>query len=117
MGQTAAIAIELWLQLKNRGVPSLFFTKKLIENTDPKSFTPIEMVSIGRAIEHDIAEASEKRMMAGKRVKGDEDEPYAQCAQGKTRDIVAKLLGNSSRTYERAKAVVKGAKIDPGTFD
>ena len=61
----------------------------------------------GRAIERDIqSEAKERKATAGKGTSGN----LPPVEIGNTRNQVAKLLGTSGTTYEKAKAVVKAAE-------
>jgi hypothetical protein len=81
-----------------------------------KQFTPIELVYIGREIESDIqAEAKDRQVKGAKKGSGNLPEPNSNA--GQTRDIVAKLLDTSGKTYEKAKAIVKAAERDREKFD
>jgi ParB family chromosome partitioning protein len=96
------------------------------ENVERKPFTPSEAVAIGRALEARERPKAAKRMAAHWARHGNsgktpvasgsgnlpEPEPMLE-DKGQTRDKVAAFVGMGSRTYEKAKAVVKAAEDDP----
>lgn len=90
------------------------------ENTQRKGFTPTEAVAIGRALEPMVREQARERQAAGL-LAGSEGRPVPVNyrngdTQGEAREIVARAVGMSGATYERARAVVAAAEADPETF-
>jgi ParB/RepB/Spo0J family partition protein len=81
------------------------------ENTQRKDFTPSEAVSLGKALEEMEKAEAKKRQQEGGRTKASGKLPPARKA--KTRDRVAKAVGMSGRTYEKAKEVVAAAEKNP----
>ena len=75
--------------------------EEFIENTERKPFSPLEIATIGKALEAKIIEKRD----AGKFP-----------AKGRVREEVAKTLGTSDRTYEKAKQVVEAAEKDPERY-
>jgi len=91
------------------------------ENAQRKPFTPSELVAIGRAIETLEAErAKERQRLAGptggKGRKASGSGKFPEAVRQDTRDAVAKSLGVSGRTYEKARAVVEAAEKDPERY-
>ncbi|MCP5018387.1 MAG: ParB N-terminal domain-containing protein [Ketobacter sp.] len=89
--------------------------EELVENADRKDFTPMEMVSIGEAIEEGEREKAKERQVEGSK-KGYGNLPQPNEETGTTRDKVAKMLGTSGKNYEKAKAVVHAAVEDPEKY-
>jgi hypothetical protein len=106
------------------------------ENTCRKDFTPEEAVAIKRAIEGKAKEEAKERQRKGaieggkqagrgrpkEKASGKvpegyslEDMPLAG-ASGDTRDVVSTVVGVSSRTLEKAEAVVDAAEEEPEKF-
>ncbi len=91
------------------------------ENTERKPFTPSEAVSIGKRIEEAYKPKAEeaKRQSPGRPSK----KGGATCpkvSDSPTRDeskrttaVASEAAGMSRRTYEKAKAVVEAAEVDP----
>ncbi len=79
-------------------------------------FSPMEMMSIGVAIEEGYKAKAKERQMEGSK-KGSGNLPQPNEKTGRVRDKVAKRLGTSGKTYEKAKVVVKAAEEDPDKFD
>lgn len=78
------------------------------ENVCRKSFTPGEAVAIGErmeALERPQAEARRRATQNNQSAKA-RGGNLPQQVSGKTRDLVAAIVGMSGRTYEKAKAVV-----------
>jgi hypothetical protein len=73
-----------------------------------KNFSPSEAVSVKWAIEPNIREAAQERMLAG--------EPCENFSQGKSRESVAELTGYSFGTLDKAEQVVQAAETDPEKF-
>jgi len=85
------------------------------ENIVRKGFTVSEMVAIKRYYAPEIA--SEAKTRQGTRTDlGKELSGNIPQSSGKTRDIVAKLVGVSGRTLEKAEDIVEVAEADPETF-
>ena len=79
-------------------------------NAFAKAWTVSERVAIAKAIEDEVRERAERRMLAGVRNEGDPVGNCPQGEQGKSRDEIAERSGfTSATTYERArKAVTQG---------
>lgn len=75
-----------------------------VENTFRKDFTPSEAVAIARALGIGVRQRAKKRQGSGK---------LPEAEKGQTRDILAKAVGISGRTLEKAEAVVEAAEKDP----
>jgi N6-adenosine-specific RNA methylase IME4 len=84
------------------------------ENACRKDFTPSELVAIGREVERDERERAKEREREGGRRKGSGKLPDPE--KGDSRDKIAKQLGISGRTYEKARAVVEAAENEPEKF-
>jgi hypothetical protein len=78
-------------------------------NLARRQLTGAQKVLLGTAIERDIADEAEARMLAGRT-----PDPQDNCPEGpapQTRDIVAKTVGlGSGRNYERSKQVLDALK-------
>ena len=94
---------------------------EMIENTARKDFTPSELVAITDAVakrERELAKARQQKhggTAPGKKHSG----KLSTSDKGKTRDKldkVAKPLGMSGKTLEKARAVVEAAAADPKSF-
>ena len=72
------------------------------------------MVAIAKAIEPIEKAAAKEREREGGRSKGSGKLPEA--SKGDTRDKVAKPLGMSGRTFEKAKEVVAAGKKNPKKY-
>lgn len=88
------------------------------ENTFRKAFSPSEEVSIVRALRpEEEASAQERKQASLKRgAESPRGGKLPQREKGKTRDKVAKAVGRSGRTLEKAEAVVDAAEEDPERF-
>jgi ParB/RepB/Spo0J family partition protein len=91
------------------------------ENTVRKDFTPTEAVAIGRLIEEQekpkAAEAHRIGLVRATAIRtGRVDELPTNQKTGGVREIAAKAVGMSPRTYDRAKDVVEAAEADPETY-
>jgi N6-adenosine-specific RNA methylase IME4 len=76
-----------------------------------KDFTVEEIIAIKRTLEPRLREEAEKRIRAGR--------PCAESAQGlkgKTRDIVARLVGVSHDTLAKMERIVEAVEKDPETY-
>lgn len=106
--------------------PAKFLAAECEENTCRKPFTPEEAVAIGESIEAMARDEARRRQQEGGKQGGETaGRGRATNRDGKTfpkpiRDEesramakVAKVVGMSRPTYERAKAVVEAAKQDP----
>ena len=77
---------------------------ELAENVDRKQLTPTEWVAIGKAVEKILGvKARERQGWKAPSVKFTEGE------KGEAREKVAKSVGISGRTYEKAVEVVEAA--------
>jgi len=83
--------------------------EQVAENRGRKDYAPSELVAIGRKLEARYAEEAAERRRGGGQL------PEGQNG-GATRDLVARDLGTSGKTYERAKAVIAAAEADPDRF-
>jgi N6-adenosine-specific RNA methylase IME4 len=88
------------------------------ENAHRKDFTPSEAVAIGQALEAlERQHAKERQLASLKRgAKIPVVESYHDGDNGRSRDKVAREVGMSGRTYERAKAVVEAAERQPEKY-
>jgi ParB-like chromosome segregation protein Spo0J len=89
------------------------------ENRCRKEFNLVEVVAMGRRIATaERAAAKERQAMAGPTEGPGKKEggKLPEAVKGDTRDKVAKAVGVSGRTYEKAKAVVEAAEKDPGKY-
>ena len=96
------------------------------ENTCRKNFTPSEMVAMVKKLDEREREAAKERKKAGKGEHGGggrgNKKPSENFTEGLShesppaRDRIAKAVGTSGVTYERAKKVVKAAEEDPETY-
>jgi N6-adenosine-specific RNA methylase IME4 len=77
------------------------------ENAYQKGLTPSELVAITRAVEQRERELARERMTLGKISTG---------SAGRTRDKLAAPFGISGRTYEKMRAVVDAAEVEPERF-
>ena len=85
------------------------------ENTCREPFTMTEMVEIGRMIEElEKPKAAERK---GGRPRKETSGKLPAVSGGDTRDKVAKALGVSGKTYEKAKKVVEAAESEPEKFE
>ncbi|MEP1206069.1 MAG: MT-A70 family methyltransferase [Rhizobiaceae bacterium] len=104
-------------QLGYETIPALIaerneLAEEYAENADRKPFTPFEIVQIGRAMEGKISKQAKERMIEARRSGNLPD----HVETGDTRDRVAKILGTSGKTYEKAKQVVEAAEQDPERY-
>lgn len=81
------------------------------ENTMRKDFTPEERVAIGLALEERERELAKRRML-----KGRPSEKFAEGEPGRALEKVARTVGWSRPTYERAKEVVKAIEDEPEKY-
>ncbi len=79
-----------------------------------KAFTPSEWVDIGQAVEKIEKEKAKEREREGGRAGGKGSGNLPEASKGDARDKVARAVGTSGRTYEKAKAIVEAAKAKPG---
>ncbi len=89
------------------------------ENFHRKDWTPSEKVAIAEALEEREREKARQRQTEhGGTAPGHRKDTGGNLPQvsGKTRDLVAKAIGMSGRTYEKAKAVVQAARENPAKF-
>jgi N6-adenosine-specific RNA methylase IME4 len=86
------------------------------ENACRKDFDPSELVAIGEAVESMERERAKARQREGGRSGGKASRNLPEASSGDARDKTAAQLGISSRTYEKAKAVVTAAREEPETF-
>jgi ParB family transcriptional regulator, chromosome partitioning protein len=88
---------------------------ELAENTYRKNFFPSEMVAISTTIEQrERAEAKRRQLSGLKRGKNKPVvENYPNGGNGKSRDKIAKPLGISGRTLEKAKVIIEAAEAEP----
>lgn len=83
------------------------------ENTCRLDFSPLEMVSVGRALEPFEREAAKERQ--GTRRDLEHGEKFTP-SSSKAVDRVAAAVGKSRPTYEKAKAVAEAAEAEPELF-
>jgi len=88
------------------------------ENAIRKNFTASEMVAVKRYYEPEIKAEAKKRQVSTlkKGIKKPVPEIYRNGQKGDTRDTVAKFVGVSGRTLEKAEDIVEAAEADPETF-
>lgn len=97
----------------------LLLTAERDENTCRKDFAPSEAVAVGEALEEmERAGAKQRQREHGGTAPGRNKNTGGKLppVKAKTRDKVAKAVGFSGRTYEKAKAVVKAAEAEPEKF-
>ncbi|MHA2065719.1 MAG: ParB N-terminal domain-containing protein [Candidatus Thorarchaeota archaeon] len=97
-------------------IPALLLGER-DENAVRKDFAPSEMVAIKRAtIEYETAEA-QKRQLAGLK-KGDKArmENFSERGQGRAKDKIARAVGTSRPTLDKAEAVVIAAEEEPEKY-
>lgn len=82
---------------------------EIAANIHHKPFTNSEMVRAAEEIEKYIRQGAKERQAHG----GPRSGNLPERSKGQTRDVVAKALGVSGRTLEKAKAVVQAAQEDP----
>ena len=87
---------------------------EISENQFHKDLTPSEMDEARRRIEPFFAAAAKTRQRREGRTNGGGKFPPA--IKRKTRDLVGGLLGISSRSLDKIRAVTDAAKADPGRF-
>jgi ParB-like chromosome segregation protein Spo0J len=85
---------------------------EVAENRYRKDFTPSEMVAIARTIEERERELAKERQAHG----GPRSGKLPERSRGDTRDKVAKPLGISGRTLEKAQAIVAAAEVEPEKY-
>jgi N6-adenosine-specific RNA methylase IME4/ParB-like chromosome segregation protein Spo0J len=84
---------------------------EFVENVCRKPYTPSELVANAEELERlERARARQRRAHSGRSGKLPERQT------GDTRDKVAAQLGVSGRTYQKAKAVVEAARVEPERF-
>ena len=104
-------------------IPTHLREAEVQENTVRRDFTASEMVEVKRFFQPEIEKEARARQeatrLAGKGVQrkdlngcGNFPPPYS----GKTRDIIAKLVGVSGRTLEKAEYIVDQAESIPEKF-
>ena len=84
---------------------------ELHENLARKDLTAEEIVAIKRALEPRLREEAERRMRAGR--------PCAESAQGlkgRTRDMIARLVGVSHDTLAKMERIVEAAEREPERY-
>ena len=88
------------------------------ENVVRKDFQPSEMVEIKRAVEPAEQAAAKERMAEGGRIHttAEGKESFLTLNAGQSRDKVASYVGVSSRTLEKAEAVVAAAEREPDRY-
>ncbi len=88
------------------------------ENAVRKDFVASEMVAIKRYYEPEIkADAKKRRKKTEGRPKKNRKKTGGNLPPvSKTRDVVAKFVGISGRTLEKAEDIVEAAEADPETF-
>ncbi len=79
-------------------------SRRLYEKT--KSFTPIELVNIGRSFERDIQAETQERMKAGK-------EPSGNLPEGTAGSMISNTMGQSQNTLSSAILQNNGSKEIP----
>ena len=101
-----------WSKVPARIVPLKYLMRgELHENAVRKDFAASEMVAIKRHFEPKIAAEAKKRQEATQLIdKGTPGErKFPTPEKGRTRDIIAKYVGVSERTLEKAEAIVEAA--------
>jgi len=86
------------------------------ENTDRKDYTPEETVVAGRKREAAEVKAAKDAQLAGLKQYQDRSENFSEREKGEAKVKVAKAVGMSKPTYEKAKEIVEAAEKDPKTF-
>ena len=95
------------------------FEAEVDENEQRKDYTPSERVGIGEAREErDKAAAAQRRVEGAKKAGRGRKIAYEKNteaieSQPPSREITAAAVGMSWPTYQKAKAVVKAAEVDP----
>jgi N6-adenosine-specific RNA methylase IME4/ParB-like chromosome segregation protein Spo0J len=92
-------------------------SSELDENVVRKDFLPSEAVAIAEAMRDEVEQEARKRKTTGsneerKEARGN----LPQAEQGRTRAIIAKRIGLSERTYDKARKVVEAARTAPDTY-
>jgi N6-adenosine-specific RNA methylase IME4/ParB-like chromosome segregation protein Spo0J len=83
------------------------------ENFDRKALTPSEQVAIATAVYDLEQKRAKERQREGGQAGGKACGKLPQASRGKTRDRIAKAIGTSGRTLEKAMAVVEAAEANP----
>jgi len=87
------------------------------ENVARKDFASSEAWAIAQAIEPELKEqARERQATSTGGVTPQLKENFLKLDKGQTRDQVARFVGISGRTLDKARAVVEAAKEDPEKF-
>ncbi len=90
------------------------------ENLERKDFSVTEMVEVDSWLRPRLEEEAKERMKAGAKKggesKGKKGKAATRKAEQRTRDAIAKVVGKSGRTIDKAKRLVEAAKANPEIF-
>jgi hypothetical protein len=86
------------------------------ENMVRKQFTPSEAVAIAEALREEVETQARERQKELGRTHGKTPPGKFPEGSGDTRDTLARRIGMSGRTYEKARAVVEAAKAEPDKY-
>jgi ParB/RepB/Spo0J family partition protein len=88
------------------------------ENMVRKQFTPSEAVAIAEAIREKVEAEAKKRISPGtnQHTKKEVAANLAATTKGETREVLAKRVGMSKMTYDKARKVVEAAREEPEVY-